>query len=133
MTDLLFLFKPLFLLMFLYCCGFVTSLEIGPFRRLNQYLPAILYRYNLIVISFHALRYRSNWKPDFLAKPYMENIFYNNGYKLFHVRCLSNIGFLLVFSSLVFYFFDASAYMCFSLYDSVSIFSLCNMWVLPNE
>ena len=78
----------------------------------NHYLPAILYRYNLIAIRLLALHYRSNWKLVFLAKPYMEPICYYV-YKFYYVECLSNIGFLLVFSSVVFYFLMRRPTMCF--------------------
>ena len=90
----------------------------------------MLYRYKLIVISFLALRYRSRCQPVFLAKPLMKPIYVIlHGYKLFYVGWFSNIDIFLVFSSLVFKFFLMHrADMCFSLYDSVSIFSLCNMW-----
>ena len=46
---------------------------------LNEYLPANLHRYNQIVISFLALHYCANWKPVFLAKPYMEHVCYMVG------------------------------------------------------
>ena len=64
------------------------------FLSLNQFLPAILYRYNLILTSFLGLHCCSNWKPVYLANPYMEPI------------CSRFINFTMVdvFRTLAFYY-----------------------------
>ena len=84
----------------LYFCAFPPSAEIGSFSSfwsLNQYLQAILHHYKL------ALHYRSIWKPVFLER-ILHVIHLLFCYKLYYVRRLSNIGVLLVFPTLVFYF-----------------------------
>ena len=106
MNGLQFLYNQLFLLMFLYFCAFLSCSEISRFFIFLLFESIFTSDSSLLHLYFHQSPYFT--LPLYFEVGFSRKILHathiSNACKLYYVGCLSNIAFVLVFSSLDFYF-----------------------------
>ena len=123
--------SSLFLLSFLYLCAFLPASEIIDFHFSGLWInnlftsdPSSLQSYcdKCLCVTL-PLYLKASFSRETL---HVTHLLY--GYKLYYVGCLSNIGFWLVFSSLVLYFLMCRPTYCLSvsiILSSIFLLSTC--------
>ena len=123
--------------MFLYFRTFLSSAEISGVSMIFFLVFELLF-----TSGPSPLQPFCHHSPYFTLPIYLEAIFSRQPYNianllylyiLYYVACLSNISYFFYYFIASLLCSCASADMFFNLFYCVSIFSLCNIWMIPKE